>query len=96
MILVHLKKVTILPSGSVYFAIRGKNGKMVSTKLLPLMHCKKVGYFFKNWGNSLGKIPQNQWQLLPWPRSGEVLHGTYPKPKCFTPFARTPLRLTSE
>jgi len=41
MILVDLKEVTILPSGSVYFATETKNGKKVSTKLLPLMHCKK-------------------------------------------------------
>jgi len=40
MILVHLKEAIILPSGSVYFAIKGKkNGKIVWTKLLPLMHC---------------------------------------------------------
>jgi len=44
-----LKEAFILPSGSVYFAMRGKkNGKIVSTKLLPLMHCKKVGYFLRS------------------------------------------------
>jgi len=37
MILVHLNEVILLPSGSVYFAIRGKkNGKTVSAKLLAI------------------------------------------------------------
>jgi len=35
------------------------------------MHCKKVSYFFKE----LVKF-----KLLPLPKTGEVLHGTYPKP----------------
>jgi len=44
------------------------------------MHCKQVGYFLKNWCNLFGKVPQNQGQLLPLPKTGEVLYGTYPKP----------------
>jgi len=37
-ILVHLKAVTILPLGSLDFAIRAKKyGKIVSAKFLPLM-----------------------------------------------------------
>ena len=35
----YLKEMSILP-------LQGKNnGKIVSTKLLPLMYCKKLGYF---------------------------------------------------
>jgi len=71
------------------------NGKIVSTKILPLIHCKKSELFFQNWGN-LQKAPQNQRQLLPLPKTGEVLHGIYSKPKVFTSFARTPWRVTSE
>jgi len=48
------------------------------------MHCEKV-FFFTNCGNLLGKVPQNQEQLLPLLKTGEVLHGTYPKPKTFLP-----------
>jgi len=49
MILVHLKEVIILISGSVYFAIRGKKEWQISLKKsLPLLHCKTVGHFFRN------------------------------------------------
>jgi len=39
------------------------NEKIVSTKLLPLMHFKNVSYFCNTWGNLLGKVPQNIGQL---------------------------------
>jgi len=73
--------VSILP-------LEAKNGKIVLAKHLPLIPCKKRGLFFKNWGDSLGKIPQNQGQLLPLPKSGEILHGTYPKTKIFCPICK--------
>jgi len=47
------------------------------------MHCKKSFFLVKKWSNSLGKITQNQGQLSPLPKSGGVLHGTYPKRKLF-------------
>jgi len=43
--LVHLMEVTILPSGSVYFAIRGnKEWKNGLNKAFLLMHSEKVSY----------------------------------------------------
>jgi len=77
--------------GGDYFAIRTKkNGKLVSTKIWPLMHRKQVSYFFTNWGNLLGKAPENKRQLLPFPKTGEVLHGTYSKPIRFYPICKNP------
>jgi len=52
MILIHLKEVIILPLEAEM------NCKIVSTKLLPLTHCRKGGYFFKNLVNLLGKYPK--------------------------------------
>ena len=80
MILVNLKEVIILPSGSVYFVIRGKKEWQNSLKKAFAIDALQKSVFFKNWCNVLGKVPQNQGQLLPLPKTGEVFHGTYPKP----------------
>jgi len=88
--------MTILPSGSVYFAIKGKKWQNSLSKAFSIDALQKVGYFLKIWGNALGKIPQNQGQFLPSPKSGEVLQELTQNQKCFYPICKNPLRLTSE
>ena len=47
MILVHLKEVTVLPSGSVYFAIRGKTYQKSLNKAFAIDLLSKSGLFLR-------------------------------------------------
>jgi len=67
-------------------------------KALPLMHCKKVSYFFENWGNLLGKVTYLKIKGNFYLSQKPVRYCMLPaqNQNVFTPFARTPLRVTSE
>jgi len=62
------------------------------------MHCKKVSYFFKNWGNLLGKVTYLKIKGNFYLSQKPVRYCMLPaqNQNVFTPFARTPLRVTSE
>jgi len=92
MILVHLKEVIILPSGSIYCAVRGKkNGKIVSTKLLPLMHCKKVSCFLRIGLICLEKYPKLKGNFYLCPKQVGYCILLTQNQNVFILFARTPL-----
>jgi len=67
--MILVQEVTIFPSDSVYFAVRGKeNGKIVSAKLLPLMATQTIPHLnvnvavefaqiFKNFAQKMANFP---------------------------------------